>query len=128
MATTKTLIRNINCCSPKKQILLFGYFRMKIQDAGMILEEQPAKVAEAVKLFLQGIGHTVVLLRKTNPNTGRSKSLTSVSPIKPVDPPVKPEEPIEEMMMDLKIRFSHDDANLKSGNGGGQAEEQLLPI
>ena len=27
---------------------------MKIQDAGMILEEQPAKVAEAVKLFLQG--------------------------------------------------------------------------
>jgi hypothetical protein len=36
--------------------------RMKIQDAGMILEEQPAKVAEAVKLFLQGLGHTVVLV------------------------------------------------------------------
>jgi hypothetical protein len=30
---------------------------MKIQDAGMILEEQPAKVAEAVKLFLQGARH-----------------------------------------------------------------------
>ena len=102
---------------------------MKIQDAGMILEEQPAKVAEAVKLFLQGIGHTVVLLRKTNPNTGRSKSLTSVSPVKPVDPPVKTEEPLEEMMTDLKIRFSHDDdAHSKSGNGGGLAEEQLLPI
>ena len=30
---------------------------MKIQDAAMILEEQPAKVAEAVKLFLQGLGY-----------------------------------------------------------------------
>ena len=124
---TYTTISALNCCSPKNTNS--GYFRMKIQDAGMILEEQPAKVAEAVKLFLQGIGHTVVLLRKTNPNTGRSKSLTSVSPVKPVDLPVKPEEPIEEMMTDLKIRFSHDDANSKSGNGGGQlAEEQLLPI
>ena len=26
----------------------------------MILEEQPAKVAEAVKLFLQGLGYTTV--------------------------------------------------------------------
>ncbi len=32
---------------------------MKIQDAGMILEEQPAKVAEAVKLFLQGTIFTI---------------------------------------------------------------------
>ena len=29
---------------------------MKIQDAAMVLEEQPGKVAEAVKLFLQGLG------------------------------------------------------------------------
>jgi hypothetical protein len=33
---------------------------MKIQDSAMILEEQPAKVAEAVKLFLQGLGYTTV--------------------------------------------------------------------
>jgi hypothetical protein len=32
---------------------------MKIQDAAMILEEQPAKVAEAVNLFLQGLGYTL---------------------------------------------------------------------
>ena len=32
---------------------------MKIQDAAMILEEQPAKVAEAVKLFLQGLGYPI---------------------------------------------------------------------
>ncbi len=30
---------------------------MKIQDAAMILEQRPAKVAEAVKLFLQGLGY-----------------------------------------------------------------------
>jgi hypothetical protein len=72
---------------------------MKIQDAGMILEEQPGKVSEAVKLFLQGLGHTIVLLKKVNPTpvnpkwmsetlttsqmttTGRSVSL-SATPIK----------------------------------------------
>jgi len=76
------------------------FSRMKIQDAGMILEEQPGKVSEAVKLFLQGLGHTIVLLKKVNPtpvnpkwmsemhtsstpvpHTGRSVSL-SATPIK----------------------------------------------
>ena len=32
---------------------------MKIQDSAMILEEQPGKVAEAVKLFLQGLGYVL---------------------------------------------------------------------
>ena len=41
---------------------------MKITDAGMVLEEQPEKVAEAVSLFLQGLGHTL--------NVHRSKSAT----------------------------------------------------
>ena len=31
-----------------------------LQDAAMVLEEQPGKVAEAVKLFLQGLGYTTV--------------------------------------------------------------------
>ena len=30
---------------------------MKLQDCGMILEEQPAKVVEAFRLFLQGNGY-----------------------------------------------------------------------
>jgi len=30
---------------------------MKIQDCGMLLEEQPAKIVEAFRLFLQGHGH-----------------------------------------------------------------------
>lgn len=30
---------------------------MKLQDCGMVLEEQPAKVAEAFRLFLQGQGY-----------------------------------------------------------------------
>ena len=41
---------------------------MKISDAGMVLEEQQDKVAEAVGLFLQGLGYTVRM--------GRSRSAT----------------------------------------------------
>ena len=41
---------------------------MKISDAGMLLEEQPEKVAEAVGLFLQGLGYTLRM--------GRSRSAT----------------------------------------------------
>jgi len=44
---------------------------MKIQDAGMVLEEQPLKAAEAIRLFLQGLGYTL--------RTARSKSLCQPS-------------------------------------------------
>jgi len=37
---------------------------MKIREAGMVLEEQPEKVSEAINLFLQGLGFT---LRKPKP-------------------------------------------------------------
>ena len=56
---------------------------MKIQDAAMILEEQPAKVAEAVNLFLQGLGYTLrrvgqgYLSKPTR--TQRSQSVSSTS-------------------------------------------------
>uniref|UniRef100_A0A6B0U0S8 Secreted protein n=1 Tax=Ixodes ricinus TaxID=34613 RepID=A0A6B0U0S8_IXORI len=30
---------------------------MKISDCGMVLEEQPGKVSEAFRLFLQGLGY-----------------------------------------------------------------------
>ena len=36
---------------------------MKVGDAGMVLEEQPAKVAEAMVLFLQGLGYSLTLAR-----------------------------------------------------------------
>ena len=42
---------------------------MKIREAGMVLEEQPEKVAEAIKLFLQGLGYT---LRKPKPISSKS--------------------------------------------------------
>ncbi|XP_023330222.1 protein NDRG3 [Eurytemora carolleeae] len=45
---------------------------MKMQEAGMVLEEQPIKVAEAIRLFLQGLGYTL---------STRSRSVTS-SPLK----------------------------------------------
>ena len=37
---------------------------MKIQDASMVLEEQPGKVAEAFLLFMQGQGYCLNLRRK----------------------------------------------------------------
>ena len=53
---------------------------MKIQDAAMILEEQPAKVAEAVKLFLRGLGYTLRRVGQASTNrTQRSSSVTSTS-------------------------------------------------
>lgn len=42
---------------------------MKLQDCGMILEEQPAKVVEAFRLFLQGNGYAVKLARKSSTTT-----------------------------------------------------------
>ncbi|XP_054274006.1 protein NDRG3 isoform X5 [Macrosteles quadrilineatus] len=41
---------------------------MKISDCGMVLEEQPNKVSEALRLFLQGLGYV-----------GRKKLMSSVS-------------------------------------------------
>jgi pimeloyl-ACP methyl ester carboxylesterase len=37
---------------------------MKIQDCGLVLEEQPAKVSEAIRLFLQGQGYVPTLSHK----------------------------------------------------------------
>jgi len=116
---------------------------MKIQDAGMILEEQPGKVSEAVKLFLQGLGHTIVLLKKVNPTpvnpkwmsetlttsqmttTGRSVSL-SATPIKAAKAELQ-EGSLLEGLQDLKIKFSTDDNYKKPEETNGN-EEQLLPI
>lgn len=39
---------------------------MKIQDCGMVIEEQPAKVVEAFRLFLQGCGFALKLARRTS--------------------------------------------------------------
>ena len=51
---------------------------MKIQDAAMILEEQPAKVAEAAILFLQGLGYTFRRVGQASTNRNqRSSSVTS---------------------------------------------------
>lgn len=48
---------------------------MKISDCAMVLEEQPAKLAEAFRLFLQGEGYAVGSLQKL----GRKFSTTSYS-------------------------------------------------
>lgn len=44
---------------------------MKISDCGMVLEEQPNKVSEALRLFLQGLGYAI--------QVGRKKLTSSVS-------------------------------------------------
>ena len=50
---------------------------MKINDTGMVLEEQPGKVAEAISLFLQGLGYTL--------NLSRSRSAT----VRPQNLPIR---------------------------------------
>jgi hypothetical protein len=44
---------------------------MKIHEAGMVLEEQPDKAGEAIRLFLQGLGYTL--------RNGRSKSVSETT-------------------------------------------------
>jgi pimeloyl-ACP methyl ester carboxylesterase len=48
---------------------------MKLQDCGMLLEEQPAKVVEAFRLFLQGNGYALKLARKTSAHTPEGLSI-----------------------------------------------------
>ncbi|KAK7873964.1 hypothetical protein R5R35_012972 [Gryllus longicercus] len=45
---------------------------MKIQDCGMVLEEQPAKVSEAFRLFLQGQGYVAPLTENKMANYRRA--------------------------------------------------------
>ena len=37
---------------------------MKLSDCGMVLEEQPGKVAEAMRLFIQGLGYSLAALER----------------------------------------------------------------
>lgn len=42
---------------------------IKLQDCSMVLEEQPHKVYEAFKLFLQGSGHALVISQRVQPTS-----------------------------------------------------------
>ncbi|XP_012064051.1 PREDICTED: protein NDRG3 [Atta cephalotes] len=59
---------------------------MKISDCGMVLEEQPGKVSEAFRLFLQGEGYVMRSPRK---------------PVKPTTPEVAPLSPLK--MADYRL-------------------------
>ena len=56
------------------------------QDAAMILEEQPSKVSEAVKLFLQGLGYTTVRSLHTSRIQRTAVSLAGTPVKKPQQP------------------------------------------
>ncbi|XP_015606693.1 protein NDRG3 isoform X4 [Cephus cinctus] len=56
---------------------------MKISDCGMVLEEQPGKVSEAFRLFLQGEGYVVKSPRK--PMTSTTPEVAPLSPLKMAD-------------------------------------------
>ena len=56
----KTTWMKIQVLYRRSDLNFFLSFLRLFQDAAMILEEQPSKVAEAVKLFLQGLGYTTV--------------------------------------------------------------------
>ncbi|XP_049288731.1 protein NDRG3 isoform X8 [Anopheles funestus] len=51
---------------------------MKISDCGLVLEEQPGKLAEAFRLFLQGEGYAVGALQKVG-KLSRSSTIESLS-------------------------------------------------
>ena len=40
-----------------KRFVTFLFEFLQLQDCGMVLEEQPAKIVEAFRLFLQGHGY-----------------------------------------------------------------------
>ena len=69
---------NTGTLQAKRLEFFFSFLRF-FQDAAMILEEQPSKVAEAVKLFLQGLGYTTVRSTKI-----RASSLAG-TPVKRVN-------------------------------------------
>ncbi|XP_014366572.1 protein NDRG3 isoform X3 [Papilio machaon] len=50
---------------------------MKISDSGMVLEEQPAKISEAFRLFLQGEGYAALALHKLSHVTSCSSLQSS---------------------------------------------------
>ncbi|XP_067003521.2 protein NDRG3 isoform X3 [Anabrus simplex] len=58
---------------------------MKIQDCGMVLEEQPGKVSEAFRLFLQGQGYAVRLSRKYSTSTTSSAEVAPLTENKMAD-------------------------------------------
>uniref|UniRef100_A0A4D5R9Z9 Protein NDRG3 n=1 Tax=Scolopendra viridis TaxID=118503 RepID=A0A4D5R9Z9_SCOVI len=49
---------------------------MKLQDCGHVLEEQPAKVSEAIRLFLQGQGYAVMSRRRVSTCSAEVPSLS----------------------------------------------------
>eukprot|EP00096_Caligus_rogercresseyi_P014837 TRINITY_DN7318_c0_g1_i1.p1 TRINITY_DN7318_c0_g1~~TRINITY_DN7318_c0_g1_i1.p1 ORF type:complete len:464 (-),score=95.73 TRINITY_DN7318_c0_g1_i1:645-2036(-) len=71
---------------------------MKIQDASMVLEESPSKVAEAVKLFLQGLGYS---LRHKRSQSVCATPLSSNTPVR--KPNSKTEESLAQAVRQLVI-------------------------
>ncbi|XP_072400114.1 protein NDRG3 isoform X3 [Diabrotica undecimpunctata] len=66
---------------------------MKISDCGMVLEEQPAKVSEAFRLFLQGEGYAVQVGRR------RSSCLSvEVAPLSPTKMAMFRKASLEELL------------------------------
>ncbi|KAK2587054.1 hypothetical protein KPH14_011007 [Odynerus spinipes] len=58
---------------------------MKISDCGMVLEEQPGKVSEAFRLFLQGEGYAVRSSRKPlTPTTPEGHIYVLMAPLSPL--------------------------------------------
>jgi hypothetical protein len=51
---------------------------MKLSDCGMVLEEQPAKVSEAFRLFIQGLGYALTAYERRRSSL-RKMSLSSTS-------------------------------------------------
>ncbi|XP_017772216.1 PREDICTED: protein NDRG3 isoform X3 [Nicrophorus vespilloides] len=74
---------------------------MKISDCGMVLEEQPGKVSEAFRLFLQGEGYAIQVGRR--PSKISTAPSFEVAPLSPTKMAQFRKASIEEL---LKSKFS----------------------
>ncbi|XP_049818505.1 protein NDRG3 isoform X8 [Aethina tumida] len=83
---------------------------MKISDCGMVLEEQPGKVSEAFRLFLQGEGYAVQVRRRASSHVS-----VEVAPLSPTKMALFRKTSFEEL---LKSKFP----------GGGQWPTNVIHI
>ena len=67
---------------------------MKLQDCSLVLEEQPGKVAEALRLFVQGLGYSLSVFHRKLEQRKASSSLSSTSEI-----------PLTDEMDDLSVHI-----------------------
>jgi hypothetical protein len=64
-ATNQKRLRNTDLEYSRNSRLQAKYYSPMFQDAAMVLEEQPEKVSEAFRIFLQGRGYCLRIRKQS---------------------------------------------------------------